>query len=106
MDLATLIGMVSGFILIYVTIILGSPFMLFVNIPSIFCVFGGTLAALLINFPMSSVMSMVVVMMMPAARPVDMAVVVVGMIVAAMPMIDGAFARAAAQPVLQTASLA
>ena len=53
MDLATLIGMVSGFILIYVTIILGSPFMLFVNIPSIFCVFGGTLAALLINFPMS-----------------------------------------------------
>lgn len=62
MDLATLIGLVSGFILIFVTIILGSPIWLFVNIPSIFCVFGGTLAALLINFPMSSVMGIVTVM--------------------------------------------
>lgn len=57
MDLATIIGLISGFILILVTIVLGSPLVLFVNIPSIFCVFGGTLAALLINFPMSQVMS-------------------------------------------------
>ena len=61
MDLATLIGLVSGFILIFVTIILGSPFLLFVNIPSLVCVFGGTIAALLINFPMSQVMGVLTI---------------------------------------------
>lgn len=61
MDLATLIGLVSGFILLFVTIVLGSSFWVFVNVPAIFCVFGGTLAALLVNFPMSNMMRVMAV---------------------------------------------
>ncbi|MCF6287078.1 MAG: MotA/TolQ/ExbB proton channel family protein [Candidatus Hydrogenedentes bacterium] len=59
MDIATLIGLVSGFLLIIVTIVMGSPLVLFINVPSMVVVFGGTLAAVLVNFPLSHVIGVV-----------------------------------------------
>ncbi|MDF2802698.1 MAG: MotA/TolQ/ExbB proton channel [Anaerocolumna sp.] len=53
MDIATLIGLVSGWIFILVSIVLaGASIMQFVDIPSIMIVFGGTIAALLVSYPL------------------------------------------------------
>ncbi len=57
MDIATLVGVVVGIGLISFAILLGGDFGLFINIPSIMVVFGGTLAATLINFPLKQVLS-------------------------------------------------
>src|SRR5690606_25149875 len=56
MDIATVIGIVAGFGLIAVAIIMGGNPILFVDIPSAVIVFGGTVAATLINYPMSDLM--------------------------------------------------
>lgn len=53
MDLATLIGIVIGLIIIVVSIMIGGDIGSFVNIPSILVVFGGTTAATLVKFPIS-----------------------------------------------------
>ncbi len=52
MDLATIIGFVSGIGLVVVSILMGSGLGLFVNIPSMMIVGGGTLAATMISYPM------------------------------------------------------
>ena len=56
MDIATLIGIVAGFGLIIVSIVMGGAPELFVNIPSVLIVVGGTLAATLINYPLGDVL--------------------------------------------------
>jgi len=57
MDLATLVGIIAGFAIIVIAIFLGGNLASFVNIPSILVVFGGTMAATLIKFPLSDVMT-------------------------------------------------
>lgn len=57
MDLGTLIGILSGFAIILTAILIGSDIGIFFNIPSILIVFGGTIAATLIKFPLSDVMT-------------------------------------------------
>jgi chemotaxis protein MotA len=57
MDIATVIGIVAGFGLIFVSIILGGDVGIFINIPSIVVVLGGTMASTLINYPLSDVLS-------------------------------------------------
>ena len=57
MDIATVIGLVAGIALVGITIMMGGQFALFINIPSMILVFGGTIAATLINFPLSDVLS-------------------------------------------------
>ena len=52
MDFATIIGLIGGMLLIGVAITSGSDAMLFVSIPSIMIVLGGTIAATLIKFPL------------------------------------------------------
>ena len=52
MDFATIIGLIGGIVLIGVAIASGSDAMLFVSIPSIMVVLGGTIAATLIKFPL------------------------------------------------------
>ncbi len=52
MDFATIIGLIGGIILITVAITSGSDAMLFVSIPSMMIVIGGTIAATLIKFPL------------------------------------------------------
>ncbi|HEB78984.1 MAG TPA: flagellar motor protein PomA, partial [Rhodospirillales bacterium] len=57
MDIATLIGIVAGLGVIGAAISLGGDFGSFVNVPSILVVFGGTIAATFIKFPLKDVMS-------------------------------------------------
>lgn len=59
MDIATIIGIIAGFGLIGVAIVLGGSPGIFVNPPSIVIVVGGTLAATLINFPLGDVLGIV-----------------------------------------------
>ncbi len=54
MDLATLLGLVSGIGVILGAILVGGSLVLFVNVPSIIIVLGGTVAATLIKFPLST----------------------------------------------------
>jgi chemotaxis protein MotA len=53
MDLATVIGIVAGFALLLISILMGGGVGTFINIPSLMIVLGGTAAATLINYPMS-----------------------------------------------------
>jgi len=50
MDIATLIGLISAWVLIIISIAISGGFAGFLNIPSLLIVVGGTLAALLIAF--------------------------------------------------------
>lgn len=56
MDLATIIGIVAGTVIIGAAIVLGGSPGMFVNIPSLLIVVGGTIAGTLIRFPLADVM--------------------------------------------------
>ncbi|HEU17901.1 MAG TPA: motility protein A [Deltaproteobacteria bacterium] len=53
MDLATIFGIVSGFGLVIIAMSMGGGLGWFVNIPSALIVMGGTIGAVLINYPLS-----------------------------------------------------
>lgn len=53
MDLATLIGIVAGFVLVVVSIFIGGDIIAFIDIPSVLIVFGGMICATMISFPLS-----------------------------------------------------
>ena len=55
MDISSIIGCVSGIGFILGTILLGGPIGMFINIPSILIVVGGTIAATMIGFPLGDV---------------------------------------------------
>jgi chemotaxis protein MotA len=57
MDLATILGILSAFVLVFAAIATGSGFGIFLNLPSAFIVIGGTMGATLINFPLREVFS-------------------------------------------------
>ncbi len=57
MDISSLIGMLSGIGFVLGTILMGSSLMLFVNIPSILIVVGGTIAAAMIAYPLGDFLS-------------------------------------------------
>ena len=57
MDISSVIGVVSGMGFVLGTILLGGSIMMFVNIPSILIVMGGTMAATMIAFPLSDFLS-------------------------------------------------
>ena len=57
MDIATIIGIVSGTIVVGIAILLGGDFGTFVNIPSLLIVVGGGFAATIIRFPLANVFS-------------------------------------------------
>ncbi len=54
MDLATLLGLISGIGVIVGAIAVGGSLLLFVNAPSMIIVLGGTIAATLIKFPLNT----------------------------------------------------
>ena len=56
MDLATILGIVSAFGLVIIAIVMGGGLMLFINIPSLMIVIGGTLGATMINYPLKDVL--------------------------------------------------
>ena len=57
MDIATVIGFISGIALVSITILMGGNVGIFINYPSMILVIGGTIAATLINFPLSEVLA-------------------------------------------------
>ena len=63
MDLATIVGLISGTALILTAIFLGGSFLSFIDIPSILLVVGGTLAVTFIKFKMSDVINSIKVVM-------------------------------------------
>lgn len=62
MDIATLLGVISGFSLVVIAIKMGGGLIWFVNLPSIMIVMGGTAAITLINYPLSDVLSVMKVL--------------------------------------------
>jgi chemotaxis protein MotA len=59
MDIATIVGIVAGVILVFSAIAAGGNFVMFVHVPSMLIVFGGTIAATLINFPLGEVLGVI-----------------------------------------------
>jgi chemotaxis protein MotA len=57
MDIATVIGLVAGTIFILVAITLGGSIHIFVNLPGLLIVIGGTIATTLIKFKLSDVIN-------------------------------------------------
>jgi chemotaxis protein MotA len=62
MDIATLLGVVSGFGLVLMAIKMGGGLIWFWNLPSVLIVVGGTVAITLINYPISDVLSVMSVL--------------------------------------------
>jgi len=56
MDKATLIGMVAGMALLVVSMLMGVGVGPYIDIPSLIVVLGGTIAAVLVNFPFNDVL--------------------------------------------------
>ncbi|MCA8969066.1 MAG: MotA/TolQ/ExbB proton channel family protein [Planctomycetes bacterium] len=59
MDIASLIGVLLGWVLVIVAIIMGGPLGIFIDVPSIMIVFGGTIAASLMCFKLQSVLGVI-----------------------------------------------
>jgi len=57
MDIATIIGAVTGFGLVLIAIFMGGGFMWFVNVPSLMIVVGGTIGITLMNYPLNVMLS-------------------------------------------------
>ena len=56
MDIATLLGVVFGSVLVSWAILMGGSAMLFVNVPGILIVVGGSVSALFVKFPIRTVL--------------------------------------------------
>ncbi|NNF99245.1 MAG: flagellar motor protein PomA [Desulfobacteraceae bacterium] len=63
MDIATILGLISGAILILISILLGGSAGVFVNVPGLLIVLGGTLAATFIKFTVADVINSISVAM-------------------------------------------
>ena len=59
MDIATILGVVSAFSLVLLSIMMGSGLGAFFNAPSIMIVVGGTLGATMINYPLGDVIGVI-----------------------------------------------
>jgi chemotaxis protein MotA len=59
MDIATVVGIVAAFSLVVISIMMGGSLTLFIDIPSVMIVFGGTLGATMIHYPLADVLSVV-----------------------------------------------
>lgn len=58
LDIATLIGLVGGLMLIFISILIGGGVSGFINIPSVLIVVGGTIMATFVQYPMNDVLSL------------------------------------------------
>ena len=57
MDLATVLGIVISFGLVLSAIMMGGSIFIFVSIPSLLIVLGGTIGATLVNYPLRRVIA-------------------------------------------------
>ena len=56
MDISTILGIIFGFGLVIAAMASGGGLSAFVNMPSIMIVLGGTIGAVLINYPLSDIL--------------------------------------------------
>jgi len=56
MDLASIVGLAAGIILVLWSILIGGSLVLFVNVPSLMIVIGGTISSTLLNYPLGEVL--------------------------------------------------
>jgi chemotaxis protein MotA len=63
MDLATIIGLIGGSLLVFLSILIGGSPSIFINIPGLLIVVGGTLAACFIKFSIKDVINSIKVVM-------------------------------------------
>lgn len=63
MDIATIIGLIFGSVILLSAIVLGGSAILFVNVPSVLIVVGGTLATAFIRFSMADVINSIKVVL-------------------------------------------
>jgi chemotaxis protein MotA len=61
MDIATLLGVISAFGLVLAAIFMGSGLDLFINIPAMMIVLGGTIGVTMINYPLKDVIGVLTV---------------------------------------------
>jgi chemotaxis protein MotA len=59
MDIATVVGIVSAFALVITAILTGSSLSLFINMPSVMIVVGGTLGSTMINYPLPDMLKVI-----------------------------------------------
>jgi len=59
MDIATLVGIVLSFALVLSAIMMGGSMSIFINVPSVMIVVGGTLGATMINYPLPDILKVV-----------------------------------------------
>ena len=59
MDIATIVGIVTAFALVLSAILMGGPMSLFINIPGMMIVMGGTLGATMINYPLPDIFKVI-----------------------------------------------
>ncbi len=63
MDIATVIGLVLGFALIFMAILMGGDVVIFINVPSLLIVLGGTIAMLFVKHKMDEVFGSIGILM-------------------------------------------
>jgi len=71
MDIATVIGLVGGTILVIVSILIGGSIWIFINIPGLLIVVGGTLATSFIKFTMEDIINSIRVAMKAFTVKID-----------------------------------
>ncbi len=71
MDIATIIGLVGGTILVVVSILIGGSFSIFINIPGLLIVVGGTIATSFIKFTMEDIINSIRVAMKAFTVKID-----------------------------------
>ena len=71
MDIATIIGLVGGTILVIVSIQIGGTFSVFINIPGLLIVVGGTIATSFIKFTMEDIINSISVAMKAFTVKID-----------------------------------
>ena len=71
MDIATIIGLVGGTTLVVVSILIGGSFSIFINIPGLLIVVGGTIATSFIKFTMEDIINSIRVAMKAFAVKID-----------------------------------
>ncbi len=62
LDIATLLGLFGGTLLILLSIMVGGGLAAFINIPSMLVVIGGTIAAVLVQYPLNDVLGVISVL--------------------------------------------
>lgn len=63
MDIATLVGIVVAYILVFVALLLGPGVGVYIDVPSVLIVIGGTLGIILMNWPLNKVLNVMSVVM-------------------------------------------